>query len=660
MGSMHLGLEAGPDAGRALAAFYAERARGGAGLIVTGGAAVSRVGAGGPSYALLDEDSGRAALGPVVEAVHRHGASVALQLFHAGRYAFQETFGLQPVAPSAVPSRFSQVTPVALTEQAIWQTIEDFARAASRGRSLGFDAIELMGSEGYLVDQFLSPLTNLREDAWGGDPGRRRRFGVELARAVRAAIGPDTALIFRLTGVDLMPGSTNLAEATGFALELAQTGVDALNVGIGWHESRVPTVQGPVPPGAWVPWAQAFKRAVGPVPVIAGNRINRLEIAEHLLASDEIDFISMARPFLSDEDLIVRARRGDPVNVCIACNQACLDRSIVDGRVSCMVNPRAGRELEHRPSRRPAGADVRSTVADARSFAVIGGGPAGLEAARALAEGGHRVQLFEADDELGGQFRLARLVPGKEDFDATIRYFTLTLERLGVTIHLGRPIGDGDGEVLAGFDGVVLATGVHPRRIELPGADMEHVLDYPSAFAADLWGERVAIIGAGGIGVDLAHRLSAPAAAVGPDAGASFRSAYGLACAGPVAPAPSPTRVTLICRGARVGARIGRSTRWVWLDALRRAGVELRTGVSYREITDAGVLLAEPDGSANLIPADTVLIAAGQESNDVLRGLLEKLDVPHRVVGGARDAEGLDAVRAFAEGLWAGEELMEV
>ncbi len=612
MGSMHLGSEADP-AGGALAAFYAERARGGAGLIVTGGAAVSREGAGGRSYAFVNEAAGREVLAATPPAVHAEGGLVALQLFHAGRYAFEEAFGLQPVGPSAVASRFNRETPRVLDDEGIVGVLDAFAHGARHAQALGYDAVEVMGSEGYLVDQFLSPLTNLRDDDWGGDPVRRRRFGVEVARAVRTAVGPSFPVIFRITGQDLMPGSTTLEEVLGFAVELAGAGVDAINVGVGWHESPAPTVQGAVPEGAFFPRAEAIKAAVGTLPVIAGNRVASLATAERLLRDGTVDFVSMARPFLADASLVGRSRRGLPVNPCIACNQACIDRSIYDLRVSCMVNPRAGREQEPAPD---GGAG--------RRVAVVGGGPAGLEAARALAELGADVELFEADGELGGQFRLARLVPGKEMFGGTIAYFTAELARLGVRVHLGRRLGMHDAGELAAFDAAVLATGVRPREVDIAGRDLPHVVPYAQALTDGVAGDTVAIVGAGGIGVDVAHRL-----------------------AGEGGPA-----ITLLRRGGRIGEGIGKSTRWVALDALRRAGVRTLTGVTYLAIEPGGLRI-----EGETIPADAVVIAAGQEREDALAGLLAELELPHVVVGGARHAGELDAVRAFSEGLEAARAL---
>jgi len=635
MGSMHLGIEAEPD-GAALAAFYVERALGGAALIVTGGSAVSRAGAGGRHYSFINEAEDQGKLRRVAEAVHAAGGRIAVQLFHAGRYGSHEYFGLQPLAPSAVPSRFSKSPPRAMTAGDIVQTLEDFAGGARRARELGFDAVEIMGSEGYLLNQFLSPLTNQRDDEWGGDFERRMRFPREVVRAVRAAAGPGYPVIYRISGADLMPGSTTDEETSAFARTLAGDGVDAFDIGVGWHESSIPTVQYTVAPGAWLPLARRIREAVAPIPVIASTRINTLDLAEQALAGGAADFVALARPFLADPRLVAKARegRGEPVNLCIACNQACIDRSLRDERVSCMVNPRAGREMvlrETAPRRRSR-----------RLFAVIGGGPAGLEAARVLAALGQRVVLYEAEPHLGGQFRLACRIPGKEDFARTIEYFERELRALGVDIRLRHRIDAGSAAELDAFDGVIVATGVAPRRIDLSGVEQPHVRDYPRAvLGGGALDDPVAIIGAGGIGVDVAHLCS-----------------------------HAGHRVTLMCRGSVVGERIGRSTRWVLLRALRERGVQILTGVAYERIVPEGVWIrvregglgsaggsAEREGALRFIEARTIVIAAGQESRDALSAELARRGLTARVVGGARVAAELDAVRAFREGALAAHEL---
>jgi 2,4-dienoyl-CoA reductase (NADPH2) len=638
MGSMHLGIESD---GAALAAFYAERARGGAGLIVTGGSCVNRAGAGGRNYSFINEPESSAPLRAAVEAVHAAGGRIALQLFHAGRYAYLASFGIQPVAPSAIASRFSPDPPRALRDDEILETIGDFARGAARARDLGFDAVEVMASEGYLLNQFLSPLTNRRDDAWGGDLERRMRLPRAVLREIRALAGAEFPAIFRISGADLMKNSTTEEDTLSFARALAGDGVDALNVGIGWHESSIPTVQQVVPSGVWVPFAAAVKAAVGQLPVIASNRINSLAGAESVLAAGSVDFISMARPFLSDANLVAKAARNEAalVNTCIACNQACIDRSLVDAPVSCLVNPRAARELEF-----PERAQPRAS----RRFAVIGGGPAGMESARALAALGHAVELFEADDEIGGQFRMARRIPGKRDFHETIRYYTNELARLGVVVHLRRRIGDA--AELNGFDGIVLATGVLPRRLRLTGSDLPHVLTYAELLLGDPEvGERVAIVGAGGIGVDVAHYLSFGEANV--DETTRFLYEQGLAAPDDGALLVTGRKsVALMRRGATIGKGIGKTTRWTVIAALRAAGVTTLPNVDYEAIVPGGIRIRDA-GGARLIEVDTVVIAAGQERNDALLTPIAKLGIPYRVVGGAKDAAELNAVRAFDEGL---------
>jgi 2,4-dienoyl-CoA reductase (NADPH2) len=672
MGSMHVGLEGAPDAGERLAAFYRERALGGAGLIVTGGWAVSADAAADGSYGVLGEPRGlkgrrstaaAAALAQVAEATAGTEAAIALQLFHAGRYASADSPG-EVVAPSAVASRVSRVEPRALGGEEVWDVVAEFARGALLAKELGFGAVEVMGSEGYLVDQFLSPVTNLRDDEWGGDPGRRMRFGIEVASAIREAVGAGFPVLFRMTGAELMPESRPWEEVEEFARALVAAGVDALNIGVGWHESAVPTVQGAVPAGAFLPWAEGLKTAItgtatrpaamAAVPVIAGNRVNRLEEAEAILAVGGVDLVSMSRPFLSDPQIIKRGKGRAAINVCISCDQACIDRSLVGGHVSCLVNPRSGYEVDF-PAKTTSG-----------KFIVVGGGPAGLEAARALATLGGEVHLYEARQELGGQFRWARLVPGKEDYGATISYFESELQRLGVHIHLGRELGEDDADLIADCAGVVLATGVHPRAVDIPGSTLPHVVDYATAFESGLGDAKsVAIVGGGGIGVDLAHLLTHKPSDVTdfyerfhlqpPVETYSRIERVSLHSKG----LSNGARVTVMRRSGRIGNGIGRTTRWVWLDALKRAGVETRTGLSYREITPEGIEIELEDGNVETIAAERVVIAAGQERRDELRPLLERLEVPHRVIGGAENPSELNAVRAFGDGLRAAYDLAD-
>ncbi len=692
MGSMHLGLEAVDPSGQALAAFYRERAAGGAGLIVTGGCAVSRVGAGGVSYALINEPSSDS-LGAVPEAVHAEGGLVLLQLFHAGRYAHERSFGLAPVAPSAVYSSYSRCEPHALTDEEILQTIDDFGAGAARARELGFDGVEIMGSEGYLLSQFMAPCTNLREDDWGGDAERRMRFPMMVAQAVREACGPELAVVYRLSGADLVPGGAEPGEVIALAARLASGPADALNVGIGWHESRVPTVQSGVPKAAWAPWARAVRDAVGGAPVILSNRVNTAALADSLIAEGFTDFVSLARPFLADPLFVRKSRdeRSRRVNVCIACNQ-CIDSSIFDRRVSCVVNPRAGFESES-PARTRTGdglagsglsvAEIGGAPGSGLSVAVIGGGPAGMEAARSLAVAGFEVELIEAAPELGGQFRMARRIPGKEDFGETGLYFADELDRLGVRVTLGTAVASA-GE-LDRFDAVVAATGVVPRSLALPGIELPHVLSYAQLLLAeDPWelaGERVVILGAGGIGTDVAHMLcgerdfyvrygleppggvggrSWEAEGEGPPAGRRSMSREGVLAQLPISqPDVAERQITLMRRSGRIGDGVGASTRWVVVQELQQAGVELLTGVQYERI-ELDAVVVRVEGEERRIAADTVVIAAGQVPEAALARELASSGRPHLVIGGASGAAGLDAGRAFREGFGAGAAVAEL
>ncbi|WP_067498991.1 FAD-dependent oxidoreductase [Actinoplanes sp. TFC3] len=637
MGAMHLNLEQRDDDGAALAAFYAERARGGAALIVTGGVAVSAQGAGGPGYGVISADATRVAVRRVVEQVHAAGGRLAVQLFHAGRYALPGVPGVQTsVAPSAVPSRFARSTPRELSAEQITETVGDFARAAVIARDLGCDAVEIMGSEGYLINQFTAPLTNLRDDAWGGDAERRRRFPVAVLQAVRAAVGAEFPVLFRMSGADLVAGGTPDDEVAALAVALAGAGVDALAVGVGWHESAVPTVQAQVPAGAWAGRARSVKQALragghGKVAVIAANRFDQLDRADAELAAGDVDFVALARPFLADPAIVAKSRAGaaGSVELCIACNEACIDRSFGTETVSCLVNPRAGYELEFPVVR----------AARAGRYAVIGAGPAGLEAARELARQGHDVTVYEAAPEPGGQFRLAAAVPGKSAFGETVRRRVRELSTLGVALRLGHRVGPGDLGELASYDGVLLTTGVRPRRPELPGLDLPHVFDYPQVFAdPGALGPRVVIIGGGGIALDVAHLLTARPLTTG------FPSGW-------PPPGPGPVAVTLMRRGGRIGQGVGASTRWVVLAELRAAGVEMLTGVQYRRIVAEGVQVIGADGQDRLIRADHVVLATGQEPEPGVAQLLRTAAIPFLAAGGAAGAEQLNAVRAAAEGL---------
>jgi len=656
MGSMHTGLEPRDDGGEALAAFYRERARGGASLIITGGISVNAEARGGPDYVVMTDAAVRRSYAAATSAVHEAGGFMSAQLFHAGRYAV----GDWAVAPSPVPWRAARgLVPRELGREDIERTIADFAASAAAARDAGFDAVELMGSEGYLLNQFLSPLTNQRTDEWGGDATARRRFPLAVFAAVRAAVGPDFPISVRVSATDLMPGSTSEAEADAFAVALADAGVDALSMGVGWHESTVPTVQASVPHGAWIAYGERLADAVHAVhpelPVIASNRVNDLRDAEAILARGRVDAIALARPFLADSEIVNRSFAGDftRINSCIACDQACIDRSLVFQEIGCLVNPRAARELEFPlvPAREP------------KRIAVVGGGPAGLAAADDLARRGHGVTVFEARDALGGQFALAARVPGKEDYALTVRSATARLRAAGAELRTGTAA---DAEALASFDGVVLASGVVPRAVDIPGADGPNVLSYEQAIRGGVPEGTVAIVGGGGIGVDLAaflvefHDEKARALAFEQRFGLDGSAEFSRSRPTRALQRPRPgSDVTVLRRQGKFGQGVGITSRWVNVGALQHAGVRMLAGIDYRRITAEGVEVVHEDGAVELIPGRTVVICAGQESNEALSAELTARGIRNEVVGGARDARSVDAVRATSEGIAAARRLAD-
>jgi 2,4-dienoyl-CoA reductase (NADPH2) len=673
-GSMHTGLETLDDGGEALAAYYAERITGGAALIITGGLAVNSEGRGADDFSVLGDAMGDARFASAAAAVHAAGGRIAAQLFHAGRYALLDGLTdasgtpLHPVAPSPLAWRaVGAQVPLELDEAGIRRTIDDFRVAAERAVAVGFDVVEIMASEGYLINQFCSPVTNIRDDEWGGDAERRRRFAIEVVRAVREGVGDDVPIIVRMSGADLVPGSSTQADTDELARELVRAGADALNVGIGWHESRTPTVQAAVPHGVWLRYAEAVADAlrhpglgVPAVPVIASNRLTDLRDVEDVLARGHVTAVALARPFLADAAIVEHSRRGefDEVNSCIGCNQACLDRSFVGKPISCLVNPRAARETSY---------PLTLTTRPAH-YAVVGGGPAGLVSAADLAERGHRVTLFEAAEALGGQFTLAARIPTKEDYALTVDHYAGELARHGATVTLGHaPTVD----ELAGFDGVIIATGVHPRPIDVPGWELPHVLTYERAIADGVPEGRVAIIGGGGIGVDTAKFLVLPHdpavrarefahrfALAGPDTALEGRDLPQRVRIAPSTMAPRPGRdVTILRRSGKFGDGMGITSRWVALGELRDAGVEMASGLEYERITEKGVEVVLGDGARQLVPADVVIVCAGQVSHDPLSALLLARGIRHEVVGGALDATRVDAVRATRQGIDASRRL---
>ncbi|MBJ7518903.1 MAG: NADPH-dependent 2,4-dienoyl-CoA reductase [Solirubrobacteraceae bacterium] len=645
MGSMHTGLEDRLRHVDALAEYFAERAHGGVGLAITGGYAPNRRGWLLPFGSEMSSGNVARRHRTITGAVHDAGGKIALQLLHAGRY------GYHPFSVSASATK-APITPFRARElsgKAVERTIGDFAASAVLAREAGYDGVEIMGSEGYLINQFLAPRTNRRTDEWGGSPEGRRRFAVEVVDRVREAVGPDFIIVYRISVIDLVDQGQTWDETVALAQEVEGAGATILNSGIGWHEARVPTIVTSVPRAAFVETTAALREHIG-IPIAASNRINMPDDAEAILASGQADLISMARPFLADPAWVNKAAEGRPeaINTCIACNQACLDHTFRNKRATCLVNPRAAHELEL--TIEPAGAPQR--------IAVVGAGPAGLACATTLAQRGHVVDLFDAADEIGGQFNLARRIPGKEEFSETLRYFGVELERTGVAVHLGQTV-DAARLIEAAYDHVMLATGVVPRTPAIPGIDHPKVKTYAEVIegAADP-GAAVAIIGAGGIGFDVAELLvhdESPTMDL-----ATWRREWGVGDpaehrGGVVAPEVVPSRrhVYLLQRKtSRIGADLGKTSGWVHRAAIVAKGVETMTGVTYERIDDDGlhVRLGERDGEARVLDVDTIVVCAGQEPRRDLQDALTTAGVTTHLIGGADVAAELDAKRAIRQG----------
>ncbi|QRV31414.1 NADPH-dependent 2,4-dienoyl-CoA reductase [Streptomyces californicus] len=641
MGSMHIGLEEAERGFERMAAFYAERARGGVGLIVTGGIAPSERACSFPGGAKMTTEAEAEQHREITSAVHAAGGRIAMQILHFGRYAHHPDL----VAPSALKAPISGFTPNALTDEQVEETVEEFVRAAELARHAGYDGVEIMGSEGYLINEFIVSATNHRTDRWGGGYENRIRFPVEIVRRVRERVGPDFILIYRLSMLDLVPGGSTLEEVVTLAKEIEAAGATIINTGIGWHEARIPTIATSVPRAAFT-WVTEKVRGAVSVPLVTSNRINTPEVAEEVLASGRADMVSMARPFLADPEFVAKAAadRADAINTCIGCNQACLDHIFSLRITSCLVNPRACHETEL----------VLSPTRTRKRVAVVGAGPAGLACAVTAAERGHAVTLFDAADAIGGQLNVARRVPGKKEFDETLRYFRTRLAELAVELRLSTRA---DAGTLAGFDEIVLATGVEPRTPAIPGTDRPNVVSYLDVLRDGApVGDRVAIVGAGGIGFDVAEFLTDGGEAASLDADTFFRQ-WGVDTAyadrgglrAPERPKP-PRAVHLVQRKTtKVGAGLGKTTGWIHRTELRHRGVEMIAGASY-DLIDVDGLHLTVDGERRVLPVDTVVLCAGQEPRRELYEELRAGSVPVHLIGGADVAAELDAKRAIRQG----------
>ncbi|MEB0138993.1 MULTISPECIES: NADPH-dependent 2,4-dienoyl-CoA reductase [unclassified Undibacterium] len=641
MGSMHVGLEEVDNGFERMAAFYAERARGGVALIVTGGIAPNERARPMQGGAMLTTAAEAEHHKIVTAAVHREGGKIAMQILHFGRYSYQPSL----VAPSALKAPINPFTPHALTTAEVAETIADFVRCAGLAQSAGYDGVEVMGSEGYLINEFIAQRTNQRDDEWGGEYQNRIRFPVEIVRRIRAQVGPNFIIIYRLSMIDLVEGGSTLDEVISLAQAIEAAGATIINTGIGWHEARIPTIATKVPRAAFAWVTQKLKQHVS-IPLVATNRINTPEIAEQLLADNFCDMVSMARPLLADPLFMRKAEQGraDEINTCIGCNQACLDHTFGGKVTSCLVNPRACHETEL----------IDAPLGSIKRIAVVGAGPAGLAFATTAAKRGHSVSLFDAGSEIGGQFNIAKQIPGKEEFYETLRYFAKQISLSNITLRLNTMVSAAD---LQDFDEIVLATGITPRRPDIDGIDHPKVLSYLDVLRDKaVVGKTVAIIGAGGIGFDVAEYLSHSGTSPSLDP-AKFFAEWGVdtnyahaggICAA-VVEAPARQIYLLQRKSAKVGDGLGKTTGWIHRTGLKNRGVHMLAGVSYQKIDDAGLHLTI-DGQQKTIPVDHVILCAGQEPRRDLQAALAAVGKSVHLIGGADVASELDAKRAIDQG----------
>lgn len=644
MGSMHTGMEDRASDFPQLAAYFAERARGGVGLIVTGGFAPNVEGWLSPFGSKLSMPWEVARHHQVTDAVHQADSKICLQILHAGRYGYSPLC----VSASALKSPISKFKPRALSTHGVYKTIKDYATSAKLACSAGYDGVEIMGSEGYFINQFLVARTNHREDEWGGEFKNRMRLAVEIVEAVRQAVGEKFIIIFRLSMIDLVEQGSNWEEVVMLAKALEDAGATLLNTGVGWHEARVPTIATSVPRAAFA-WVTGKMKEHVSLPLIATNRINDPQVAEDIIARGDADMVSMARPFLADADFMNKAAAGKPeqINTCIACNQACLDHTFSLRRSTCLVNPRACYETE---------LVIEPTTAK-KKVAVVGAGPAGLSAATVLAERGHEVDLFDKASEIGGQFNIAKQIPGKEEFCETIRYYNNKIELTGVNLRLNQEV-DAQTLIAAHYDEVVLSSGIRPRTLEIEGSDHPKVLSYIDVIVDKKpVGHKVAIIGAGGIGFDVAeylvHQGTSPSMDIelfnkewGVDSDYESRGAYQRP-----SPEPAAREVTMLQRkNTKLGRGLGKTTGWIHRAALAMKQVRMIGGVSYDRIDDQGLHITVEGQAPQIIECDTIIVCAGQLSRQDLLAELQAANIPTHLIGGSKLAGELDAKRAIREG----------
>jgi 2,4-dienoyl-CoA reductase (NADPH2) len=642
MGSMHTGLEEVANGHERMAAYFAERAKGGVGLIITGGIGPNTEGGTHPNTKMLVTEEDLVGHRQITDAVHAYDGKICMQILHTGRYAYSP----DQVAPSAIKSPINPFTPRALTNEEIYKQIDDFVFTSVQAQKAGYDGVEIMGSEGYFLNQFIAARTNQRDDDWGGSYENRIRLPIEVVRRVREAVGEHFIIIYRLSMLDLVDGGSTAEEVIQLGKAVEKAGATIINTGIGWHEAQIPTIATKVPRAAFT-WVTARFRKELSVPVITSNRINTPEIAEEVLARGDADMVSMARPFLADPDFVIKAQenRADEINTCIGCNQACLDHVFSGLMTSCLVNPRACHETE---------LHIVATI-NVKKIAVVGAGPAGLSAATTAASRGHQVTLFDSASEIGGQFNIAKQIPGKEEFFETLRYYGRQIELTGVDLQLNRRV---TAEQLnnGGFDEVIIATGISPRMPAIEGINHPKVIDYLDVIGSKKpVGQKVAIIGAGGIGFDTAEYITHAGESTSQNIPA-FMKEWGIdmtlgsrsGTEGITAqPEPSPREVYLLQRkSTRVGKGLGKTTGWIHRAGLTMKGVRMMPGCDYSHIDDQGLHITVGD-DPQILDVDTIIICAGQ---DPLRELVDGLNLPHHLIGGADKAGELDAKSAINQG----------